>query len=40
MHCVIAAKQEMADRYDVVEKAGGQKEQDNAAQRGYDQSVM
>ena len=40
MHCVIATKQEVTDRYDVVEKAGGQKEKDDTGQRGDDQPMM
>jgi hypothetical protein len=34
VHCVIATKQKVTDRYDIVEKAGGQKEKDDAGQRG------
>jgi hypothetical protein len=40
VHRVIAAKQEVTDRDDVVEEAGGQKEQDNTSQRGDDQPMM
>jgi hypothetical protein len=40
VHRVIAAKQEVTDRDDVVEKAGGQEEQDHAGQRGDDQLMM
>jgi hypothetical protein len=40
VHRVIASKQEMTDRDDVVEEAGGQEEEDDKGQRGDDQPMM
>ena len=40
MQCVIATEQVVTDRYNIVEKAGRQKEQDDTRQHGDDQPVM